>query len=356
MNEGRPMTGDSADRAKMAAERLMAENLMDLPVTALSGSGLVVQSCAARVLKTSKSRPVLRYALTCLGQEDNVVVRKEIIGKGYYRYDGAETYGYMSRLWAEGFGKDRYLTIPEPIAYLPEMKLLLQGQAPGEALYEYIDRPADATEPVRLAARWLAKLHGTRLPGVPALPTGYEETKLTLYRDVLARIRPRFGARIESITERVLVSLRGLDPRRAVPTHGDFQPKNVYVAGDRATVIDFDRFASANPARDLGHFVGQSMTMSYVRTGSFEEIRPWNAAFLDEYARLAPPGALSALPVFVARTFMEVLKHKVFLDPSRNARLLPAWLDECEGWLTGTRDPTKTRSGVPAVGVREREG
>ena len=52
------------------------------------------------------------------------------------------------------------------------------------------------------------------------------------------------------------------------------------------TVIDFDRFALAHPARDVGHFIGQSMTMSYTRTGSFEEIEPWNMAFLKEYAGL----------------------------------------------------------------------
>ena len=52
------MTGSSVDEDRMAAERLLAEQLMDLPDTALSGAGLVVQSCKAQVLKTSKSRPI----------------------------------------------------------------------------------------------------------------------------------------------------------------------------------------------------------------------------------------------------------------------------------------------------------
>jgi hypothetical protein len=30
---------------------------------------------------------------------------------------------------------------------------------------------------------------------------------------------------------------------------------------------------------------------------------------------------------------MEVLKHKILLEPAKNAHLLPAWLDECEMWL-----------------------
>jgi hypothetical protein len=31
------------------------------------------------------------------------------------------------------------------------------------------------------------------------------------------------------------------------------------------------------------------------------------------------------------------LKHKIFLDPAKYSHLLPAWLDECERWLDGTR-------------------
>ena len=339
------MTGSSVDEERMVAERLLAEQLMDLPDTALSGTGLVLQSCKAQVLKTSKSRPILRYIVTCLDREKAAPVRRLIIGKGCYRHDGNKVFGFMRRLWSEGFAEDRSLTIPEPIAYLPEQKLLLQGRAQGRALYEYIDHPPEALEPVNLTARWLAKLHKTRVTGVPVLPMEYEEMKLHTYRDVLMRICPQFATRVESIAERILSSLEALDPRQVVPTHGDFQPKNVYILRNRVTVIDFDRFALAHPARDVGHFIGQSMTMSYARTGSFEEIEPWNTAFLKEYAGFTSPEAWSAVPIFVARTFMEVLKHKILLEPAKNAHLLPAWLDECERWLDKARvSPTATRA------------
>jgi hypothetical protein len=118
------MTGSSVEEDRMAAERLLAEQLMDLPDTALSGAGLVVQSCKAKVLKTSKSRPILRYIVTCLDREKAAPVRRVIIGKGCYRHDGNKVFGFMRRLWSEGFAGDRRLTIPEPIAYLPELILI----------------------------------------------------------------------------------------------------------------------------------------------------------------------------------------------------------------------------------------
>jgi aminoglycoside phosphotransferase (APT) family kinase protein len=121
-----------------------------------------------------------------------------------------------------------------------------------------------------------------------------------------------------------------------VPTHGDFQPKNILVAGSRVTVIDFDRFALAHPARDLGHFVAQSTTMAAARTGSLSTTRAWNDAFLDEYRRHAPPEALVALNVFTARSLLEILYYRLVVRPVRDPGFVPAWVDECERCLEAT--------------------
>jgi len=324
--------GSSSGGAEATAQHATAE-LMAAPVAALASRGVVVESCRARLLRPSKSRPIVQYTVTCLDREKNATVRKVIIGKGYYRGDGAGTFSCMSRLWSDGFANDRTLTIPEPVAYLAEQSLLLQGRAPGRPLYAYLDDPAAALGPVRLAARWLAKLHRTGLAGAPVLQPEQEEAKLGTYTDVLVQVCPLFAPRLQSLAERIARSLMALVPRWSVPTHGDFQPKNIYVCRQRITVIDFDRFALAHPARDLGHFIGQSMTMSYVRTGSFREIEAWNSAFLDEYVRLASAEALRELPAFIARTFLEVLYYKLFVRPVRDPSFLPAWLDECERWL-----------------------
>jgi hypothetical protein len=332
----------SSDQVR-AAERSLAEGLMDLPITDLREIGLDVRGYEAQVLKTSKSRPILRYVVTCFDKK--APRRRVIIGKGYFRHDGARTFEAMRLLWSEGFAGDRFLAIPEPIAFLPRLNLLLQGWAPGDALYAYLEDPERALQHVGLTARWLAKLHRTRIAAARVLPLDYEQTKLRTYGEVLIELCPLFAPRIERIVQHILALLRALDLREVVPTHGDFQPKNIFICQNRVTVIDFDRFALAHPARDVGHFIGQSMTMSYARKGSFEQIEPWNSAFLDEYVRLASPEVLSMVPVFVARTFMEVLKHKIFLDPAKNSYLLPLWLDECERWLDGTRRVGSVRPG-----------
>ncbi len=74
-----------------------------------------------------------------------------------------------------------------------------------------------------------------------------------------------------------------------------------------------------------------------MRSGSFEAIAAWNAVFLDEYARHAGPWALAALPVFIARTFLEVFYYKLFVRPVKDLSFVPAWLDECERWVERVR-------------------
>lgn len=259
-------------------------------------------------------------------------MRRVVIGKGYAGGDGAATFEILRELWHKGFGADRRLTISEPIGYVPAPGLLLQDRAPGKGLHRDLGDPARAIDKVRRAAEWLAKLHSMHVARAAALPLSDEEERVRRYGRDLGRLFPGLARRIDRIAGRVTSSLKALGAHRPVPTHGDFQPKNIHAAGDRITVFDFDRFALSHPARDLGHFIGQCLAMSHERTGSFHEIAPWNAAFLDEYARRARRDGLSALPVFVPRTFLEILHFKLCVYPARDPSFLPVWLEECERW------------------------
>jgi hypothetical protein len=357
VNESLPSNGAMLTHNGMVlTDQLPGGELMTAPFRAVAKNDLVLHSCQARVmrparrrsvlryvvtyLKPSSSRPVLRYAVTYYDQERKVPVQKVLIGKGYYRGDGSLTFQAMNQLWLNGFAHD-HLTIPEPLAYLAELSLLLQAQAPGKALYLYLDDPATALEFVRLTARWLAKLHRAGIDSPRVLLPAQDEEKLATYRAALVQACPRFAERLADLTDRTVASLTALPPGQVVPTHGDYQPKNILMHRNRVTVIDFDRFALTHPARDLGHFLGQCMTMSYVRTGSFEAIEPWNAAFLGEYERLMGSAALPALPAFIARTFLEVLYYKLVVRPVKDAYFLAPWLDECERWLDHPPAPAK---------------
>lgn len=298
----------------------------------LAARGFDVRSCRVRALRSYRTRSILCCSLTCFDPERRRLVRRVLIGKGYAGRDGAATYEILRELWHKGFGADRRLTIAEPIAYVPSPGILLQERAPGRGLHHDLADPTRALDRVRRTAEWLAKLHSMHVSLAAPLPLADEGDKVRRCGRALAGRFPGLAGRIERIAGRVASSLEALGARSRVPTHGDFQPKNIHVCGDRITVFDFDRFALAHPARDLGQFVGQCLTMSHQRTGSFREVAPWNAAFLDEYARRVRGDGVRALSTFVPRTFLEILHFKLCVYPSPDPTFLPVWLEECERW------------------------
>ena len=284
-----------------------------------------------RVLKESSGRPVVQYRYT--RGEGATATRDTVVAKGYYRGDGAATFVAMERLWRAGFSEDVRLSMPKPLAYLTGPRLLLQTRAAGSSLYRFLDDLPAGISAVKMTGRWLAKLHNIPLTDGPLLNPVREQERLVNFRDALTVACPADAARIRDLSDGVDIG-RETSVAPLVPTHGDFQPKNVHTLGRRVSVIDFDRFAVAEPARDLGHFVAQSMTMSYVRTGSFEAIAEWNRSFLDAYAVSAPSGALTGLAVATVRSMLEILYYKLVVRPVRDPSFLGAWLDECDRCLS----------------------
>ncbi|MGH9035703.1 MAG: phosphotransferase family protein [Acidimicrobiia bacterium] len=298
-----------------------------------AGDGWEVTDYHGQVLQASRHRPVVRYRVSYEHAERTESVLKIVIGKAYYRGDGAGTFEVMRHLWANGFSSENPLCIPEPIAWIPGKQVLLQGRAPGRPLYDHLPSPEDGIARVRNAGRWLAKLHSTDVgPASAPLPPGFEADKLTVYADALAQRHPRLGGRVRDVAAAAADVLAGDGGRALVPTHGDYQPKNIYVNRRRTTVIDFDRHALAPAARDLAHFMGQCMTMSWVRTGSFERIGPWNEAFLAGYRATTGAAGLETLPAYLARTFLEILYYKLVVKPVADPGFASAWLDRCEQW------------------------
>ncbi|MET1064924.1 MAG: hypothetical protein ABWX85_08125, partial [Arthrobacter sp.] len=99
----------------------------------------------------------------------------------------------------------------------------------------------------------------------------------------------------------------------------------------RVVVIDFDRAARAPAARDLGHFIGQTLTMGASRHGDLGAAAPWAEAFLTGYGDAGgDAGAVHSAPAYVARTFAEVLFYRLVVRPVGDSSFVPDWLDAWE--------------------------
>jgi phosphotransferase family enzyme len=199
---------------------------------------------------------------------------------------GAAAYAIQRALWEGGFGAGANYRVPEPIAYLPDQRVVLMGVALGQRLRELAMGDREAWhEGLRGAARWLAALHASS----HRLGPTEDSTRLALH---MARRVAQTAARRPGV-EQTLVGLldelaaRSPPPGRATPevqTHGRYAPLHVYVASDCISVIDTDRAAPGDPAKDVGEFLHR--LRDNLMMARLEELAdPASSAFLDEYAR-----------------------------------------------------------------------
>jgi len=311
------------------AQRLaVAQSLLDCPppLQALGPGRVVVVEGA--VVHASRSRPVVRWAVTVDCGSGPVPLT--VIGKAYRKGGGEEAGRLLSQLRRAGFDDPR-LQVPQPFGFDPLRQVLAQEEAPPTTLRSMLDQdPAAALPAVVRVGRWLARLHAATDVDVPELADDFEQRKLTEYATALAVVLPEAADRVRTLTARTLNGLTS-DTARHVVTHGDFQPGNIHVDDERVVVIDFDRAASAPAARDLGHFVGQTLTMGASRHGSLAAAESWVEAFLGGYtAAGGDRAAVAAAPAYVARTFAEVLFYRLVVRPVSDPSFVPAWLDAWE--------------------------
>jgi hypothetical protein len=321
------LTGHAARRAeRLAAARALLES--PPPLDALGPRRVTVHS--GEVVHASRSRPVVRWEVSV--ETDRGRATLPVVGKAFHKGDGERAGQLLAALREAGFDDPRF-GVPRPLGWDPGRRLLAQEEAPRGTLHALLDDHLDEPGPPRRVGQWLARLHTLpRLP-VPPLAEDFEERKLAEYGAALALTLPSHASRVEQLAEATRDALQRLDLPR-VPTHGDYQPKNVHLDALRVVVIDFDRAALAPAARDLGHFIGQTRTMAASRHGSLDSATRWVQAFLEGYAEDGgSPEAAAAAPLYVARTFAEVLFYRLVVRPVGHTSFVPAWLDAWETCL-----------------------
>jgi len=241
-----------------------------------------------------------------------------VIGKVLPPGAGAALDANMRALWAHGFhrGAADGIAIPEPIAYLPELSMHLQEDVGGVSIRNLLKGAPDV-EDFRVAARALAKLHGSSLPQGPA--RGVDALMLRCHprHPFLGLAFPELAATVEDIVERAR-SLECRGPAWPVtPVHGDFHLGQVHVNGDRAWLVDLDALGFGDPASDLGNvlvFLEDKMRRDVSLTAMV-------AAFRAEYAARSPFDPWARVPLYEALTHLRRACKQLRLQQ-------PGWRDK----------------------------
>ncbi|MGQ0623685.1 MAG: hypothetical protein ACT4PP_03375 [Sporichthyaceae bacterium] len=207
--------------------------------------------------------------------------------------DGPEVYRKLQALRRAGLGEgSRYQSV-EPLVWYDEQKMLICEGATGtdvEALFA-IDRTA-WQRGIGEAGSWLGRLHSSGLSIGEAHPL-----LVTCELTSLAKRMAKAAAEQPQHLNAMLANLKLLDSFThetvdglLVQSAGQYRAKHVFLDtastdGGRVTVIDLDRSAPADPARDVAEFIQRMRNDCFELCGDVTPVDAATHDFLTAYVR-----------------------------------------------------------------------
>lgn len=227
--------------------------------------------------------------------------------------DGPAVHAKLQALRNAGLGDGSPFQAVEPLAWYGDEKVLLCRGASGRALSELLDDGAELTEGCARAGSWLAHLHSANLRiGAPhsLLVTG----ELTSLAKRLAKVvadRPGYADVALGMLERLDDLTHDTVDGILAQSHGQYRPIHVFLTRETVTVIDLDRTAPADPARDVAEFLHRLRGGVYSATGDISRADQPCSAFLAAYREAAGAGRLPNLQFHWARYLFHSLNREV---------------------------------------------
>jgi aminoglycoside phosphotransferase (APT) family kinase protein len=269
---------DFASRiARITTRQFMAGPLVNA-LPEFHGRTLDPAACRAHVVQNDGTGPAtLFYDLEGAGR---------VFAKLYRDASGKHAYQVLSTLWNDGFGPTSRYRVAQPLAFMPDLNLMLARAAPGRELAA-ATTDEELVAGAREAARWLLQLHRSPLRlGEPRYP-------MEVYHKLLHRLGKAAATRPE-LVETLLEQADRLEETarklrlQLVQAHGQFRHIHVFLSDDAVTVIDLDRCRPGDPARDVGEYIHRMRTKRYKASRGKSRAEEATRTLLEDYGAELP--------------------------------------------------------------------
>ena len=226
-----------------------------------------IRSCDPVVARYKPgSRCTVVVTLDCTAPPHGPVPPDRVVLKTYHGDKGATAWAAMNALWRQRLSWRDSVRMAEPLSYLADERILVQGPVPGErtlkdlawlAIAEGSPELLDLLRTELVAtARALAAVHasGTSYGRTATLEEELDEVHENL--DRLACSMPWLAPAALPLLSRLAELAGSTVPNPAVPSHQTFRPAQVLLGEGGVGFIDFDGAGMAEPALDVSRFRG----------------------------------------------------------------------------------------------------
>ncbi len=268
-------------------QRLFARHLQTL-----RDSEETIRLRAIRVVRHKpERRAVFEYDLVAINSNFDRAAFT-LVGKARAKGLDETSFQIQRSLWLDAFNDASAdgVSVPEPVALVPELQMWLQCRVAGATAFSRLAE-SDGIEVARFCAEAIYKLHRTKMPDEAAARRPHTITgELEILERCLtqvAEMKPQWQKRLTRLfaaCERLGKSLDTAEPRMI---HRDFYADQVIVSGSRLYLIDFDLLCFGDPALDVGNFLGHIIEQSLRTTGDAATLQDRENAFEQRYVELA---------------------------------------------------------------------
>jgi hypothetical protein len=257
----------------------------------------------------------------------------ELIGKVYAK-ERPDVYEAMDALRKAGFGPDDAFSIPQPLAYLPALRLLVQEHVHGtaaKAIFVADGERRSGLRPLVAAERsalWLARFQATAPPSGPVCDVRKYRRSLARWSARVAALGGPFMDKSCRLFERLDVAAAALSNGGLCAGHGSYGPAHVLLAGDRTVTVDWDGYDVADPARDAARFIIALERLAFGRLGSIRALDATAAVFEETYVASVRSDVVAGLRFYKAATCLQLAAYGVYHKVSHWREKVATMLDE----------------------------
>ena len=295
--EVRMADGASLPALALLAEPSRARALLEQALDAQACPGIRISACEPRIVRQAHGERVTLVVQLRYGPGADPGWPQAVVAKAHRGEEAAHAFAAMRALWETDLSSGRVVTIAEPLAFIPEHRVLVQRLVPGERTLSDLlvaaapdgEGPAmdRLLEALRRTADGLVALHSCGVHyGEVRTPAALLRRLGTTLRRLAWTVRSMAGV-AEQLIPPLEQRARDLPSDLPRPAHGGFRPAQVLVRDSGVAFLDFDGYCVAEPAFDIGRFRARLREVGLAAPGGrHPPLSPARRAVVDELAEV----------------------------------------------------------------------